>query len=201
MVLLIKIKDNVHRCPWCGNFVPIKNIGNFVTNEKHCLFCNHHCIRKVGKYTLFLILISCLLVILLSIRTYIILPLSFLIEYALAYFDLKDPFVKSIKSNEKSLPTKGYKVKISLLKGQLKRCLLNNMVIPIVFISETCKPVSSICCVRIENGKWVKGFLECDLKLLEFGKVPQEETNKIYLYNKGELIASGIVISQLPISY
>lgn len=195
------LNDNVHRCPWCGNFVSIKNIGNFITKENCCSFCNHHCNRKISKYTFFLILIGCLIIISFSIRAYIVLPFMFLIECILAHFNLVGSFVKSIKSLEKPFPTKGYKVKITLFPNQLKRQLLNDMVIPIVFINKVGNPMSSICCVRIENGKWTKEFLECDLKLLEFGEVPQEETNKIYLYNKGEIIASGTIIQKLSVSY
>lgn len=61
--------------------------------------------------------------------------------------------------------------------------------------------VSSACCVRIENRKWINYTLECDLKLLELGETPQEETDKFYLYNKGNIIAYGDVISKLPVSY
>lgn len=194
----MKLNDNVHRCPWCGNFVPTKNIGNFITKEKCCSFCNHHCNRKIGNHTFFRILIGCLIIFFFSIKAYIALPLMFLVECILAHFNLTGSFVKSL---EKPLPTKGYKAKITLFPSQVKKQLLNDMVIPIVFINKAGNPTSSICCVRIESGKWAKGFFECNLKLLEFGEVPQEETNTIYLYNKGKIIASGIIISKLLVSY
>ncbi len=127
-----------------------------------------------------------------------IIPIEILIIISFWHLNLVGPF---IKCGETPLPTKGYKVKISLFQSQLKRRLLNDTVIPIVFINKAGKPVSLICCVRIESEKWNKGFFECDLKLLEFGEVPQEETNNIYLYNKGEIIASGTITSVLPVSY
>lgn len=197
----MKSKDNVHRCPWCGNFVSVQNIGNFITEEKCCSYCNHHCCRKIGRYTFFLILIICLIIISFNIRAYIAFSLMFLIECILACFNFTNPFVKSIKSLEKSFPTKGYKVTITLFPNQSKRQFLNDTVIPIVFVNKEGNAVSSVCCVRVENRKSTKAGVECDLKLLEFGETPQEETNIIYLYNKGEIIATGTVISKLPVSY
>lgn len=197
----MKSKDNVHRCPWCGNFVSVQSIGNFITKEKCCSYCNHHCIRRIGRYTFFLILIICLIIISFNIRAYIALSLMFLIECILSYFNFIDSFVKSIKSLEKSFPTKGYKVTITLFPNQSKRQFLNDTVIPIVFVNKEGNAASSVCCVRVENRKSTKAGVECDLKLLEFGETPQEETNIIYLYNKGEIIATGTVISKLPISF
>lgn len=99
------------------------------------------------------------------------------------------------------MPTKGYKVRISLFPRQPKFQLVNDTVVPIIFINKEGKAVSSACCVRIENGKWSDGFLECSIKLLELGETPQKETDKFYLYNYGRQIAYGNVISKLAVSY
>lgn len=197
----MKLKDNVHRCPWCGNVDSIKSVRNLITGERYCSFCKHHCIRKIGRKTFFLIFTVCLTIIIFNTQSYAVIPLLFLIESILAHFALADPYIKSTKSLEKFSPTKGYKVKISLFPNQLKSQLLNDTVIPIVFISESGNPISLVCCMKIENGKWNKNILECDLKLLEFGEKPQEETNKFYVYNKGKLIADGNIISILSVSY
>ena len=155
-----KIKDNSHRCPWCGNIVkPATNdrtISGLFTMERKCPFCNYHyCLKRYSM----------------------------------------------VRCRETIMPTKGFKSEINLFQKQSKLQFENDMVIPIEFIDDNGKAVSSLCCVRIENGKWSHGILKCDLRLLTFGDQPQETTDKIYLYNKGKIIADGNIICELDSGY
>ena len=195
-----KIKDNSYRCPWCGNCISKVNRYSLFASEKICPFCNHHYRYKDGgKVPIFTLFVLILLIIFFNAKSYIIAPVSILIEGICLRLNLViDPM---IRCKDTVMPTKGYNAEINLFQKQLKAQLGNDKVIPIVFIDDNGKPVSSLCCVRIENGKWSRRTLECDLKLLTFGDQPQNITDKIYLYNKGKIIASGNIICELDSSY
>lgn len=194
------LKDNSYRCPWCGNFVEKAKWFDRFHSEKVCPNCNCHyeCKRGISFMSLaiFLLLIPLAFW---GVRIYIILILEFLIEKLFHKYNLVwDPM---IRCRERVMPTKGYKVKIDLYHIYWKSILKEYTVIPIVFIDYSGKALSLPCCVRIENGRWRKGFFECDLKLLEFGEKPENTSDKIYLYNMGKVIGIGDVVEEIKTSY
>lgn len=192
-----KIKDNSFRCPWCGNFVEKSRRYN-LKNWLKCPFCSHHYRYKEGGQTMLLMLPAVLFLSVLF-RAWVVVFAASFIEVFILNFDLSsDPM---IRDKDTVMPAKGFQAEINLFQRQSRQQLKSDIVIPIVFINDNGKPVSSLCCVRIENGKWSRRTLKCDLRLLTFGDQPQNTTNKIYLYNKGKVIASGNIIGKLDSDY
>lgn len=197
----MKLKDNSYRCPWCGNIVEKATRWRYGCKEKECPYCHHNYICKLR---IFPVVVMFLVPFVFLGTEY--LNLTFCIVYIYVYFDLsRSPM---IRYRDRSMPTKGYNVKIELhsnywkIKLKYWKIMLeNDMIIPIVFIDDSGKAVSLPCCVRIDDGRWRKGLFECDLKLLEFGEQPQNTSDRIYLYNMGKVIGIGDVVEELKTSY
>ena len=198
------LKDNSYRCPWCGNIVEKAKRFDRFHSERVCPDCNRHyeCKFRISSLTITIVLLLFPFAIffrLYGIKILIVLALEALIEMIFHKLDLvRDPM---IRCREKIMPTKGYKVKIDLYPIYWRSVLKEDTVIPIVFIDNSGKALSSSCCVRIENGKWRKGLFECDLKLLEFGEKPENTSDRIYLYNMGKVIGVGEVVEEMETSY
>ena len=198
------LKDNSYRCPWCGNIVEKAKRFDSFHSERVCPNCNRHyeCKFRISFMMITIVLILLLLIIFFSGKyriALIALFLEFLIEKLFHKYGLVwDPM---IRCREKIMPTKGYNVKIDLYPIYWKSVLTEDAVVPIVFVDNSGKALSSPCCVRIENGKWRKGLFECDLKLLEFGDTPEATSDRIYLYNMGKVIGVGEIVEELKISY
>lgn len=198
------LKDNSHRCPWCGNIVEKAKRFDRFNSERVCPNCNHHyeCKFRISLLiitVIFLLVPFALFFRLHGIKILIVLALEALIEMIFHKLDLmRDPM---IRCREKVMPTKGYNVKIELCPIYWKNILKEDMIIPIVFIDNSGKALSLPCCVRIENGRWKKGLFECDLKLLEFGEKPENTSDRIYLYNMGKVIGIGNVVEEIKTSY
>lgn len=194
----MNMKDNSYRCPWCGNFVKKTNRYNILTQSRECPFCAHNYCSGTDRTPIIIIPIVVLLA-LVKIRYYWILLALILISTICKDMPLfTTPMIRYLDT---IMPEKGYKAEIDMYGHQNKMQLKNDMVIPIVFISDDNIPVSSLCCVRIENGKWSKNIFTCDLRLLTYGESPQSETAQIYLYNKGQIIAYGKILEKLDLSY
>ncbi|MCH5347912.1 MAG: hypothetical protein J1E40_01185 [Oscillospiraceae bacterium] len=192
-----KIKDNSNRCPWCGNFLEKSRRYN-LKNWLKCPFCGHHYrYMDVGRT----VILTLPAVIFLSVffNIWVVVFAAYVIDIIILHFEWSsDPMIRCIDT---IMPTKGFRAEINLFQKQSRQQLKSDIVIPIVFIDGNGKAVSSLCCVRIENGKWRHGTLKCDLRLLTFGDQPQEITDKIYLYNKGKIIAAGSIICELDSGY
>ena len=106
-----------------------------------------------------------------------------------------------VRSMENNMPERGYKAEIKMLGGQSAKQIVNDMIVPIVFIDDSGNHVSEICCVRIENRKRKDGIIYCDIKLVYYGVSPKIETDKIYLFNKDEIIADGKILQNIETSY
>lgn len=113
-----------------------------------------------------------------------------------------NPFLpQMVRSMENNMPERGYKAEIKMLGGQSAKQIVNDMIVPIVFIDDSGNHVSEICCVRIEDRKRKDGIIYCDLKLVYYGVSPKIETDKIYLFNKDEIIADGKILQNIETSY
>lgn len=198
----MKRKDNSYRCPWCGNIVEkATRLRYGRNNEKECPYCHHNYICKLRIFPVLVMFLAPF--VFLSTDYYI---LSVWIACIYLCFDLsRSPM---IRYRDRSMPTKGYTVKIELYSNYWKIklkywkiMLENDMIIPIVFIDDYGKALSLPCCVRIDDGRWRKGLFECDLKLLEFGEKPQNTSDRIYLYNMGKVIGVGNVVEEIKKSY
>lgn len=192
------MKDNSYRCPWCGNFVKKANRYNILTQSYECPFCAHNYCCGSDRTPIIIIPIVVLLA-LVKVRYYWIFLALVLINTICK--DMPLLTTPMVRYQDTIMPEKGYKAEIEMYGYQNKMQLKNDMIIPIVFISDDNTPVSSLCCVRIENGKWRKNIFICDLKLLAYGVSPQSETSQIYLYNKGQIIAHGKILEKLGLSY
>lgn len=192
-----KIKDNSYRCPWCGNFIKKSRRYN-LRNWLKCPFCSCHYRNNDGGRTL-LLLFPAVLFLSFFFRAWVVGFAAFIGEIIILHFEWSsDPMIRCMDT---VMPTKGFQAEINLFQRQSRQQLRSDIVIPIVFIDDNGKAVSSLCCVRIENGKWSHGTLKCDLRLLAFGDKPQETTDRIYLYNKGKIIADGNIICKLDSGY
>lgn len=113
-----------------------------------------------------------------------------------------NPFLPPmVRSTENNMPERGYKAEIKMLGRQSANQIINDMIVPIVFIDNSGNSVSEICCVRIEDRKRSGSIIYCDLKLVYYGVSPKSETDKIYLFNKGEIIANGKILQNIETSY
>lgn len=106
-----------------------------------------------------------------------------------------------VRSTESNMPERGYKAEIKMLGRQSADQIINDMIVPIVFIDESGRAVSDICCVRIEDRRRSGCIINCDLKLLYYGVSPKSETDKIYLFNKGKIIANGKILENIEAGY
>lgn len=192
------MKDNSYRCPWCGNFVKKANRYNILTQSYECPFCEHNYCCGTDR-TPFIIIPIAVLLAFVRVRYYWIFLALVLISTI--YKDTPLLSTPMVRYQDTIMPEKGYKAEIEMYEHQNKMQLKNDIIIPIVFISDDGKPVSSLCCVRIENGKWRKNIFTCNLRLLTCGESPQSESAKIYLYNKGQVIAHGKILEKLGLSY
>ena len=197
----MNLKDNSHRCPWCGNIVEKVIPSRYGRNEKECPYCHHNYICKRRIFSVIVLFLAPWLGLYTDYY-----PLAFFIGFIYHCLDLsRSPM---IRHRDKPMPTKGYTVKIELYPNywrlklkHWKIMLEDDMIIPIIFIDKSGKSVSLPCCVRIDDGKWRKGLFECDLKLLEFGEKPENTSDRIYLYNMGKVIGVGEVVEELKTSY
>lgn len=196
------LKDNSYRCPWCGNIVEKHTRIGYGNPAKECPFCHHNYICKLRAFPVIVMFLSPFAFLVFGKAEY----LGLVLWYIYMCFDLsRSPM---IRYRDRSMPTKGYTVKIELYSDYWeiklkywKIMLSDDIIIPIVFIDKSGKAVSLPCCVRIEDGKWRKGLFECDLKLLEFGEKPENTSDRIYLYNMGKVIGVGEVVEELKASY
>lgn len=113
-----------------------------------------------------------------------------------------NPFLSPmVRSMENNMPERGYKAEIKMLGRQSASQIIHDMIVPIIFIDDSGNAVSDICCVRIEDRRRSGGTIYCDLKLVYYGVSPNSETDKIYLFNNGQIIAYGKILQNIEISY
>lgn len=200
----MNLKDNSYRCPWCENIVEKSTRLKYGSKEKECPYCHHNYICKLRAFPVIGMFLAPFAILVFGGGAYFY--LAFWVACVYLSFDfLRAPM---IRHRDRSMPTKGYSVKIKLYpnywKIKLKYwkiMLSDDIIIPIIFIDNSGKAVSLPCCVRIEDGRWRKGLFECDLKLLEFSEQPQNTSDRIYLYNMGKVIGIGEVVEEMKTSY
>ena len=107
----------------------------------------------------------------------------------------------TVRTQETIMPQKGYCVKCSFIKPINNFKIQNDLVIPILFLNAQSIPVSTICCFRIENVKRKQNKILCDIKLLDYGKNPEQDSNNFYIFNKGQIIGVGEVVSPIEVRY
>lgn len=197
-MITMNMKDNSYRCPWCGCFVKKASKYNLLTRRRECPFCAHNYCCKLDQ-TLIIIIPMIILFSLVKVNYYWLFLTLLLIDTICQYIPLIT--TPMVRCQNTIMPEKGYKVEIEMYGNQNKTQLRDDTVIPIVFISDDNIPKSSLCCFRIENGKWSKEKFVCELRLLAYGISPQSETAQIYLYNKGQIIAYGKILKELGLSY
>lgn len=192
-----KVYDNSQRCPWCGNVVKRPGRQN---SELKCPHCSHHYSRQLDS-KLFIILLVSIIVMIILYKTEYYFVHGFLILCTAFYGVLNISESPLLRSRDTVMPERGYSAEIILSDKARKHEISNNMIIPIVFVDEFDKAISSCCCVRVVNKEKKENKLILELRLLHYGMIPEQESSKIYMFNKYQIIASGNIIGNLDFEY
>ncbi len=194
----IKSYDNSRRCPWCGSVVKRPNRQSLLHAELKCPYCSHHYVSQLDR-DLFIIFTLIIIIIIVLLRLGFCYVNGAMVLAVVFFNVLNISESPMLRSRDIVMPERGYLAEIEIFeKGQK---FSSNMIIPIVFVDDFDKPVSSYCCVRITKKEQKDGKLILELRLLYYGIVPERESNKIYMFNKQQKIARGYIIQTLKSEY
>lgn len=199
------IADNTNRCPWCGNIVERAVERSLTKSEMQCPHCAHHYSVYYSKKQNF-VRLTFFIAIYAMIKFDYVAGAVILLVLEVLLNELKIVRYPMSKCHDTIMPERGYRCTVKLTDKGDPSMLARNTVIPVVFVDENDKAVSSYCCVRVAEKKgplFEKKDSEfiCDLRLIAYGAVPEKESGRMILYNMGEKIGEGTVTELLEAEY